>query len=165
MCVAWEKAIWKCPRSVSPFEKKFDCQKFKKFINLESLHLNGYITSHINDDVVTSLNKLKYLELGQQSTVSNAGLKKLTNLQHLNLKGNSKITNEGIKNLFSLTSLDLSKNNLITLECLKSLTNLSSLNLSENRSIDVQEVRHLELPNLKEIILNPYRNHHGHHHH
>lgn len=160
MCVAWEKAIWKCPRSVSPFEKKFDCQKFKKFVNLDSLQLNGYITSHINDDVVTCLNKLRYLELGQQSTVSNSGLKKLTNLQHLNLKGNSKITNEGIKNLLNLTSLDLSKNNLITLECLKCLTNLSSLNISENRTIDAQDVKNLELPSLKEIILNPYRFHH-----
>lgn len=129
--------------------------RFKKLVNLTSAHISGYKCAHINDEAISNLSKLKSLELGPQTSITNLGLKKLTSLQHLNLKENTKITNEGIMKLVNLTSLDLTRNQMITSEGLKGLTNLTSLNLTENIMIG-EEVKHLNLPNLKEIVFSPY---------
>jgi len=161
VCVAWEKVIWKCPQSISPFEIKFDTQRLKKFVNLTTLNVSDYMNTHINDEAISTLLKLRSLELSQhpyirshsqQLTISNVGVERLVNLTHLNLKGNAKITNEGIRKLVSLTSLDLSRNELVTIEGIKNLTNLSSLKIIKNNMINLDQIQHLNLPNLKHVF-------------
>jgi Leucine-rich repeat (LRR) protein len=160
VCVAWEKEIWKCPQSISPFEIKFETQRLKKFVNLTTLNVSDYMNTHINDEAISTLLKLKSLELSQhpyirsgsqQLTISNTGVQRLVNLTHLNLKGNAKITNEGIRKLVNLTSLDLSRNELITIEGLRNLTNLSSLKIIKNNTINLDQVKLLNLPHLKHV--------------
>jgi hypothetical protein len=119
------------------------------------------MNTHINDEAISTLLKLRSLELSQhpyirshsqQLTISNVGVERLVNLTHLNLKGNAKITNEGIRKLVSLTSLDLSRNELVTIEGIKNLTNLSSLKIIKNNMINLDQIQHLNLPNLKHVF-------------
>jgi Leucine-rich repeat (LRR) protein len=162
VCVAWEKVIWKCPQSISPYEISFDTHRLKKFVNLTTLNVSDYSFTQINDEAISTLLRLKSLELSQhpyirsnsqQLTISNIGVKKLLNLNHLNLKGNAKITNEGIRKLVNLTSLDLSRNELITIEGIRELTNLSSLKITKNNNtISLDQIRKLKLPNLKQVF-------------
>jgi len=161
VCIAWEKVIWKCPQSISPFEMQFDTQRLKKFVNLTTLNVSDYMNTHINDEAISTLLKLKSLELSQhpyirsnsqQLTISNLGVKRLVNLHHLNLKGNAKITDEGIRKLVNLTSLDLSRNELVTIEGIKELTNLSTLKIIKNSAINLEQIQELNLPNLKSVF-------------
>jgi predicted transcriptional regulator len=110
------------------------------------------VTRLMTDTELVQYKSLIKLNINENYSITDKGIKTLINLQHLNLTSNGHITDEGIKLLTNLRQLNLSFNRHITDKGIRPLYKLQHLNLTGNASITDEGIKlltglqHLALP-------------------
>ena len=94
-----------------------------------------FVDDGITDAIMPLFIRLKTLSLGEQSQVTNEGLRSLTRLEKLMLIKNTKITDADLSVLTQLKSLDLTENDVIDGDSFWDLGNLESLVLARNKKV------------------------------
>jgi hypothetical protein len=133
------------PKSINVRDCNITDDGIKHMTNLEELYV--ICNNNITDGALEDLNKLKILDIGGYSGITNKGLTKLQNL--VKLMPSENITGEGLKHLKSLKILDLCFNKTLLDNDIMHLENLEEIILRCNEKITINSLK--ELKKLKKI--------------
>lgn len=126
-------------------------ETFRQLTNIETLVIDG---TEYGDQALMPLIKLRNLQLGSNTGITNACLSQMTQLTILSLDANEHIIDDALQQLKCLTTLDLSYNDFITNESISKLTQLTSLNLSYVNNITDDALRGLSRLQFLSLYMN-----------